>query len=279
VTPRRFALVAAAGFIAANLWAFVIEPAGLRVAEHELTLRRWPTACDGLRVAVLSDLHVGSPFHGVASLDHLVAETLAARPALVLLAGDYVIHGVIGGSFVPPETIAAGLRPLAAPMGVWAVLGNHDWWLDGPRVRRALEGAGIRVLEDESVAVTSGPCRLWLSGIGDFWEGRHDVAQALRAVSDDAPVIAFTHNPDVFPSMPERVTLTVAGHTHGGQVALPFFGPPVVPSDHGQRYANGTVVENGRTLFVTPGIGTSILPLRFLVPPEISILVLGAGRD
>ena len=116
-----------------------------------------------------------------------------------------------------------------------------------------------------------------VGGLGDFWEGRHDVGATLASVPSGQPVLAFTHNPDVFPEIPERVSLTVAGHTHGGQVYIPLVGRPVVPSRYGQRYAIGHIVENGRHLFVTPGLETSIIPVRFLVPPEVSVLELQAA--
>lgn len=266
--------VLAALVVALGLRAFWLEPASLRVATYDVASPQWPRALDGLRVAVLGDLHVGSLFNGLAKLRRVVAETNAARADLVLLAGDYVIQGVVGGRFVPPEDIGPALRELTARLGVHAVLGNHDWWLDGPRMRRALEDAGIRVLEDEAVALDDG--RFWLAGVGDFWETRHDVHRALSGVPDGAPLLVFTHNPDVFPHVPPRVALTIAAHTHGGQVALPLVGRPIVPSRYGERYAIGLVEEDGRRLFVTPGIGTSIVPVRFRVPPEISVLTLRA---
>jgi len=255
------------------LWGFCIEPASLRVTRSTLVLERWPRDLDGLRIAVLADLHVGSPFNGVDKLARVVAETNAAGADLILLVGDYVIKGVLGGTFVPPEVVAARLHELRAPLGVYAVLGNHDWWLDAPRMRTALEQAGIRTLEDQALAI-DGPRHFWLVGVSDFWEGRHDVHAALSGVRDDASVIAFTHNPDVFPHVPDRVTLTIAGHTHGGQVWLPIVGRPIVPSEYGQRYAIGHVVEGHRHLFVSPGLGTSIIPVRFRVPPEISVVTL-----
>jgi predicted MPP superfamily phosphohydrolase len=255
-------------------WAFVVEPASLRNEDYGLAIPGWPTACDGLRIAVLADLHVGSPFNGLGKLDEIVALTQRADPDMILLAGDYVIHGVPGGTFTPPEAIAAALGRLSAPLGVWGVLGNHDWWLDAPRVRTALESAGIPVLEDAATRIHDGACDFWLAGIGDYWEGKHDVAAALAHVDDTAPVLAFTHNPDLFPDMPARVSLTIAGHTHGGQVYLPFVGRPVVPSRYGERYAIGHVVEQGRHLFVSPGLGTSIVPVRFRVPPEVSVLTV-----
>lgn len=259
------------------LWAFWLEPASLRTHEHDLVLPRWPQACDGLRVAVLADLHVGSPWHGLPQLRRIVQAVNATKPDLVLLAGDYVIQGVVDGSIVSPEQMAPELARLRAQLGVFAVLGNHDWMLDGPRVSRALEGAGIPVLEDAALARGRGDCRFWLAGVGDFWEAKHDWRRALAAVPEGAPVLLFTHNPDVFAELPPRVTLAIAGHTHGGQVYLPGIGRLVVPSRYRERYAAGHVVENGRHLFVSTGLGTSILPVRFLVPPEISVLRLRAA--
>ncbi|HEY6402006.1 MAG TPA: hypothetical protein VI479_11395 [Blastocatellia bacterium] len=115
---------------------------------------------------------------------------------------------------------------------------------------------------------------LWIAGIGDKWEGAPDINSALARVPDGATVIAFTHNPDIFPSIPTRVALTIAGHTHGGQVALPIIGRPIMPSDYGERYAGGHIVEGSKHIFVTTGVGTSILPVRFRVPPEISLLMI-----
>lgn len=251
-------------------WTFYVEPSGLHVRGYELSLRDWPRELDGLEVALLSDLHVGSPYYGLAKLEEVVREVNAAEPDLVLLAGDYVIHGVYGGTVVPPEELAPVLGRLDARLGVYAVLGNHDWWLGGPRVQRALTSAGIRVLDDEAVRLSG----FWLVGLGDSWADPPDITRALTPVDDDRPVIAFTHNPDVFPEMPSRVTLTLAGHTHGGQVRFPFVGAPVVPSHYGGRFVHGHVVESGKHLFVTSGLGTSIIPARFRVPPEIALLRL-----
>jgi len=209
---------------------------------------------------------------GMSKLDQLVEVINAAGPDAILLLGDFVIQGVIGGRFVPPELIAERLRSLRAPLGIYAVLGNHDWWLDGPRVERALEAVGITVLDDAAVPLRQGDSPFWLAGISDFWQGQYDVAATLGRVQGNAPVIVMTHNPDIFPSVPAHVCLTLAGHTHGGQVALPFIGRPVVPSRYGQRYAVGHVEERGKHLFVTSGVGTSILPLRFRVPPEVLLL-------
>jgi hypothetical protein len=266
----------------AGLWGFGVEPASLHNATYRLALPRWPAACLGLRVAVLADLHTGSPFNGLDKLDEIVKLTQKVRPDLVLLAGDFVIDGVKGGRFVPPREIAARLGRLRAPLGTYAVLGNHDWWNGADKVRRALEDAGIPVLDDRAVPLAKGACRFWLAGLGDLWEGKPDVRRALRDVPPDATLLALTHNPDLFPAIPASVALTIAGHTHGGQVRIPFYGPVITPSRHGKRYAQGHIVEHGRHLFVSPGLGTSILPVRFLVPPEVSVLRLypwGAAPD
>lgn len=255
-------------------WTFYYEPSSLELHRYELALPTWPADLDGFEIALLSDLHIGSPYYGLAKLEEVVSRVNASAPDLVLLAGDYVIDGVKGGSFVPPEDIAAVLGKLEAPHGVFAVLGNHDWWLDGPRVRGALENAGICVLDDEAVRVSG----FWLVGLGDWWEAPPDIRKALAAIDDEAPVVAVTHNPDVFPEIPPRVLLTLAGHTHGGQVRFPFFGTPIVPSRYGSRFVQGHIFENGRHLFVTSGLGTSIIPARFRVPPEIAMLRLSRER-
>ncbi len=256
------------------VWAIVIEPSSLRVENYSVAIPGWPVHLSGLRIAILADLHTGSPFNDLNKLREIVGTTNAADCDLILLAGDLVIQGVLGGTFVPPEDSAGILKMLSAPLGVYAVLGNHDWWLNAQRVRKALEAVQIPVLEDDAVEITGRRGSFWLSGISDFWEGAHDVTRALSKVPSTMPVITFTHNPDVFPDIPPRVALTIAGHTHGGQVALPVLGRPVVPSRYGERFAVGHIVEQGRHLFVSTGLGTSILPVRFRVPPEISILTV-----
>ena len=253
-------------------WGFGWEPRTLVEREYALSLPRWSPACDGMRVDVLTDLHTGSPHNGVDNLDRIVRRLVASDADAVLMAGDYLILSVFLGTYVAPEIVAEHLRPLTARKPVFAVLGNHDWWKDGAKVRAALESAGVVVLENEARKVTLDHCQAWIVGIGDLWEGKPDVTRAFAGIDGDAPVLAITHNPDLFPQLPERASLLVAGHTHGGQVSLPMLGRPVLPVD--ERYAIGEYVEGGRHLFVSPGVGTSILPFRFGVPPEISRLTL-----
>jgi predicted MPP superfamily phosphohydrolase len=274
---RRALVACIALALALAAWAFCVEPARLVVVDERVDVA-WPSRAP-LRVAVLTDLHVGSPFNGLAKLHAVVDRTNAARPDLVCILGDLVIQGIIGGRFVAPEVIAGELMRLRPAVGTFAVLGNHDGWFDHDRILRALEMAGARVVEDTAVRVATPSGPVWIAGISDLWTGRHDLQKALAAVTDDrAPVLLLTHNPDVFPTVPPRVTLTLAGHTHGGQVRLPLVGSPVVPSQFGKRFAAGHIVEGGRHMFVATGIGTSILPVRFRVPPTVSILVVsGAG--
>ncbi|WP_226646734.1 metallophosphoesterase [Microbulbifer variabilis] len=268
-----FLLILAVGIIL-SVWAFFAEPRSFRINEQTLRLDTWPAACSEMKVAVIADLHVGSPYKGMDSLRSLVRKVNASRPDLVLLPGDFVIQGVLGGSFVTPERAAEVLTGLKAPLGVFAVLGNHDWWLDPGRVARAFSERGIPVLEDTSTKIAREDCAFRLVGISDFWEGPHNIDQAMAAVEDNELVMAFTHNPDIFPQIPQSIALTIAGHTHGGQVYLPMIGRPIVPSRYGQRYAIGHIVEEGKHLYVSPGVGTSILPVRFLVPPEVTLLTL-----
>jgi predicted MPP superfamily phosphohydrolase len=129
----------------------VVEPSSLTTRQYELAIPSWSKDLAGLRVAVLADLHVGSRFNGLSKLERIVELTNSLKPDLILIPGDFAIDGVIGGSFVSPEEAAAVLGRLTAPLGVWACLGNHDWWLDPRRVGRALQGQGIRLLEDDAV--------------------------------------------------------------------------------------------------------------------------------
>lgn len=263
-----------AAFIAAILavgWGFLIEPGRLVVRDHAIRLKDWPAALAGYRIVLLTDLHVGSPHITLDRLREIVAETNAQAPHLILLGGDYVMDDVPGGEKIGIEAIAPVLAGLRARDGVFGVLGNHDNWNDGPHIAAAMEANGIAMLNDEAVQIAAPDAPFWLAGVSDFMTDRHDVARALAGIGE-GPVIVLTHSPDVFPDLPGMVTLGVAGHTHGGQVDLPLLGPLVVPSIYGRRYAAGLIEEGGMTFFAGTGIGTSILPVRFLVPPEISVL-------
>jgi uncharacterized protein len=255
-------------------FALLIGPRRLVVHHETLDLPRRPAGLAGLRLAFVSDLHVGSPHWGLARLRELVARANAEQPDVILLGGDYVITGVVGGEHVEAEPIADVLGGLRAPAGVIAVLGNHDWWYDGERITRAFQSRGIVVLEDEVRELSVRGQRLCIVGLADPMTRTPNVNGTLARVPAGCPAIVLMHEPDQFPDIDERPLLTLAGHQHGGQVALPFIGRPVVLSKYGQRYAAGLVVEGERRMFITTGVGTSIFPVRFGVPPEIAVLTM-----
>jgi hypothetical protein len=256
------------------VWACWIEPRSLSVTRREIASPAWPRAAGPLRIALLSDIHAAGPHDLPARCAQVVAQVNAEAPDLVLLLGDYVDLRPIKTAFVPPEVIAPVLGRLQAPLGVYAVLGNHDWRVGGARMARALAAAGIEVLDNavRRLRREGGDC--WLVGVGDASLGADRLAATLAQVADDAPALLMTHSPDLFPEVPARVALSVAGHTHGGQVRLPLIGALYVPSRYGLRYAYGHVIEGGRHLFVTRGLGHSVLPVRFLCPPEIVVITL-----
>ncbi len=196
--PRSL-VVGAVGLLALCLglavWAVLIEPGRLVVKEVELSLPSWPREMPPLTIAVVADLHTGAPHVGPEKLDRVVSLVNQRRPDLVVLLGDFIVHGVIGGRRVEPEVTAARLQPLRAPLGVFAVLGNHDWWYDGPRVASALRAAGIVVLDDEAARLRHGGHPLWLVGLADFDTRTPDPARATSAVPPAEPIIRWWAGP------------------------------------------------------------------------------------
>lgn len=257
-------------------WGFLIEPGRLVVREQTIQIDNWPQQLDGLRIAVLSDIHADDWFVDDKKLRTIVEQTNQLQPELIVILGDYMSSNGHVTRRVGPERFGAILKDLRAPLGVYSVLGNHDWWYSGIQVRRGLEKNGIQVLENEVIHFDVRGTQLWLVGLADLWTRRQAIADTIEMVPEGAPVIALTHNPDIFPDLPPRVPLLLAGHTHGGQVRLPLIGSVVESSDFGDRYVKGHVFENNHHLFVTTGIGTSIVPVRFGVPPEIVLLTIRA---
>lgn len=262
--------------LAAAVWGFVVEPGWVRLNEVRIESDRWPAGRGPLRIVVLGDLHVGAPHMGPDDLDLVVARTNALQPDIVLLVGDYIVHGVPFGRLVTPEVTAQSLAALRAHHGVFAVLGNHDWWYDGPRVQTAFEAVGITVLENAATARDLPDGRLWIAGIADDTTRQPDARQALAPVPEDEPVIVITHDPAVFFDIPARAAAIFAGHMHGGQVYLPLVGALITPGRAPRRFAYGHIREDGKHLYVTSGLGTSILPVRFNMPPEIALVTLAA---
>ena len=268
------------------IYGFLIEPAlRLRVRRWQITHPDWP---DGLpvKIAVVADLHMGDPFVTRARLRRIVSRTNALGADLTVILGDLIAGHSFVTEEVPVSDTAAILKDLSAPLGVYAILGNHDWWHDpvaqaarqGPTlVQRSLEAEGIPVLENRALELPNG---VWLAGIGSQvallrdgggFEGVDDLPGTLDQVPEDAPALLLVHEPDIFPKVPARIALTLAGHTHGGQIRL-FGWSPVVPSRFGNRFAYGLVSEEGRQMVVSGGIGCSILPVRPGVVPEITLV-------
>ena len=264
-----------AAALALTAWAGWIEPRRLVVRDVELTPPGWPPHLDGMRAGVLSDVHAGVPHMSLEKIARAVDALNARAPDVHLLLGDFLDASQPWRRRIAPERVAKELARLRAPLGTVAVIGNHDWLNSGSRIWRALEAEGVTVLEDRAVELANG---LWVAGLGDMRHRLPNVAKALREIPEDAPAIVLTHDPDMFPEVPERVSLTLAGHTHGGQVAIPLLRRPLMPSFYGERYARGHIVEHGRHLLVSSGLGTSGLPIRFLAPPEVLILALRNPR-
>ena len=287
-------------------YAFAIEPMRLRIQRDRVKPPNWP---EGLvvRIAALADIHSCEPWMSAERITYIVDQVNRLEPDLIVLLGDYAAGHPWVTSGVDPRDWSSALSALRAPLGVHAILGNHDWWDDAEAQRRghgpvlartALEHAGIPVYENDAVRMEKDGQAFWLAGLGDqialipkrkygrrHWRGVDNLPLTLSKVSDDAPVILLAHEPDIFPRVPTRVALTLSGHTHGGQVR--FLGySPVVPSHYGNRYAYGHIVEGGpqgsgteRHLIVSGGLGCSILPVRMGVPPEINLIEVGLAAD
>jgi predicted MPP superfamily phosphohydrolase len=268
-------LLAAAG-AALAVWAAWIEPRRLVVRRERLVLDGWPPALDGLKLGVLADLHSGVPHMGRAAIARAVERLNAERPDVILLLGDYVDASPIWGGRIAPEAIAAELGRLDAPLGRYAVLGNHDWKRAADRMWTALEREGITVLENRAVPVDAPGGRLWVAGVADLRHRRPDIAGTLENIPADPtqPVVLLSHDPDVHPHVPARVALTLAGHIHGGQIAIPLLRRIAIPSAYGERYARRHHLDAGRRIYVTSGLGTSGMPVRLLAPPEVVTLEL-----
>lgn len=304
ITRRAFlrALAAAlASGAALGGYAVGVEPFRMVETRYRLSPVGWPAGLR-LRIAVLTDLHACRPWMTPQRIRSIAARANAAAPDLILLLGDYVAgHRFVGGR-VAPEAWAGALAELSAPLGAHAVLGNHDWWEDRAAQRRgagptlageALRQVGIEVYENDARRLEKDGRPFWLLGLGDQLalrprygargrpRGVDDLGGALAQIGeDDAPAILMAHEPDIFPRAPARIALTLAGHTHGGQVRL-FGYAPVVPSRYRGRYAYGHVREQDaagrpRDLIVSGGLGCSVLPVRFGAPPEIVIVDLGS---
>jgi predicted MPP superfamily phosphohydrolase len=285
---RRSLLLSGLGLAALSGPAFAgyagLEAAAmLDVTRYRLKPRGWP-ARQRLTMTVLADLHAGGPNMSLDRIRDIIDTANGLRSDIVLLLGDFVATHRFVTEPVPAPAWAAELARLKAPLGVHAILGNHDWWFHLAEIRLALAQARIPVMENDALLVGEAGARFWLAGIGDQlaiplgpgrFRGADDLTGTLAKIASDDPVILMVHEPDIFTRVPDRVSLTLAGHTHGGQVRLPLVWPAYVPSQYGARFAYGHIVEAGREMIVSGGLGTSVVPFRLGVPPEIVRIELG----
>jgi uncharacterized protein len=297
ITRRKFLrfLAGLSAFGASTAaYGFGAEPLlRLRVARYDITPPRWPAGFE-LKIAAIADLHACDPWMSLPHIESIVERTNALQPDVIVLLGDYVAGHRHMRRQVPASEWAATLARLKAPLGLHAILGNHDYWDDRAVQRegqgktvahRALEEAGIPVYENDVTRLTKGAHSFWLGGLGDQLAylparrfrpvrriGVDDLDATLAKVTDDAPVILLAHEPDIAMRVPERVALQLSGHTHGGQVRL-FGWSPVVPSRYGNLLAYGHARINCDVV-VSGGLGCSIMPFRLGVPPEIVLVNL-----
>jgi predicted MPP superfamily phosphohydrolase len=292
---RRLFLRSAAGFTLAGTGIgsyAVAEPGfGLEITSYRVTPPNWP---HGLRLvaAVLTDIHACEPWMPAERVAAIAEVTNRLRPDIVFLLGDFNGSLRYASAPVMPEAWGEAVSTLEAPHGVHAVLGNHDWLHgalpdmppdDARSVRRALLRAGATVLENHGLRLKKDGHAFWVAGLGDQiasaptssgrWRSREDLKGTLARIVDDAPVILLAHEPYIFPKVPSRVSLTLCGHTHGGQVNLPLLDGLRDRSD----LTYGHIVSNDRHLIVSAGLGTSVVPVRFLRPPEIVEITIEAG--
>ncbi len=247
----------------------LFESGWLQVTRPTLSLPRLPKAFEGVRIAFLTDIHHG-PFTSLDYVTTIVRTTLSLEPDLILLGGDYSLKDA---KYIRPcFEVLAGLQ---APLGVYGVLGNHDYWHGLRETRAGFALAAIEELTNRGVWLERKGSRFRLAGVDDLWMGRVDVAKALGDATTSDACLVLCHNPDVAEKLRDpRVGLMLSGHTHGGQVVFPTGGAPFVPSHYGQKYLHGVVQAPATTVYVSRGLGTTSVPIRFGSRPELTLVTL-----
>ena len=252
-------------------WTAIADPV---VREADIGLPDWPVGAPPVRALLMSDLHVAGPDMPPERLARIVAQVNALRPDIVFVAGDFISDRRVSTrdySFAEAVAPLAGLR---SRLGTVAVLGNHDHWRNAAEARAALQRIGVRVLDNEAVQI--GP--LAIGGLDDAFTHHQDLGAMLNGLRGLAGArVVLSHSPDPFPSLPPDVDFMLAGHTHCGQIRLPLIGALSTMSAYGDRYACGLIRENGRTLIVSAGLGTSLLPLRLGAVPDMWLIRLGSA--
>jgi len=269
-------LGATAGVAALAASTTLLEPNLPRVVLKEIALRRWPSRLDGFTIALLSDFHY-DPYFSVHPLRRAIGLVNALQPHLIVLTGDFVSAPMFGEparAAAAAEPCAELLRKMHAPHGLWAVLGNHDCYTDSKRVSSALRAAGIAVLTNQSVPIERDGARFWLGGVEDVLEESADVGATLRDVPSGEAVVLMAHEPDYADHISAHpVDLQLSGHSHGGQIRVPYMRPFFLP-ELAKKYIWGLYKIHTLTLYTNPGLGTVNLPLRMNCPPEITLLTL-----
>jgi predicted MPP superfamily phosphohydrolase len=258
-------------FLGQGLWNATRVPL---VREGRINVADWPKGSGPLRILLLSDIHVAGPDMPPARLAKIVAQINALHPDLILIAGDLV-------SQKPPATriytVAESVAPLAglrAPLGVVAVMGNHDHWFHPEDYRPALAVGHIALLQN--AAIQRGP--LVIGGVDDEFSGHANIALTYAAMARlSGPRIILTHSPDIVPDLPSPVAAVFAGHTHCGQVTLPLLGQISTSSHYGPRFNCGLMTDRGQKIVVGAGVGTSNLWVRYATPPDMWLVTLGGG--
>lgn len=246
-----------------------VEACWLRKVHVTLHVPNLPDPFKGFKIAFAADLHHG-PVTGIGFIRKTVRLINALGADLIALGGDYVLAGKV---FIDPCFDA--LKDLHAPHGVFAVLGNHDHWTDPVRTHERIKECGFTDLTNGGRWIEKDGARFRLAGVGDLWEDKQDLEAALGDATEQDACILLSHNPDYTEVMEDkRVGLILSGHTHGGQVVLPFYGAPLVPSAYGQKYLHGLVKTPVTQVYVTRGVATIYPPVRFCAPPEVVLVTL-----
>lgn len=276
VTRRAFfkwmgALGVATGATALGAaYAFNVEPHNIQVVRLEIPLPRLPGAFDGMTIAHLSDLHLG-PYVTEEHLLKAVQMTNSLKPDAIALTGD-----LVNSSWHYIQPCAEIISRFEAPLGVFAVLGNHDYWVGFlNHMVQSVRDSGIVLLRNQALPITRGRSTIYFVGIDDLWLRLADIKRALETVPHNACKIALMHEPDFADiSAQAEIDLQLSGHSHGGQVRLPGFGPLILPR-YGEKYPMGEYrVGNFTRLYTTRGIGVLPPGVRFNCPPEITLVTL-----
>lgn len=277
-TRRKFVRLAASAAVAAvAIDSILVEPNRPRIVRQEIALRRWPERLHGFTIALLSDFHY-DPYFSIHPLNAAIGMVNALRPDLIVLTGDFVSLPLFSSSderaALAADPCARLLRQMQAPYGLWAVLGNHDYFSDPDHVTAALQSQGIRVLANRSVAIEFNSARFWLSGVNDVLSHTADLQATLQPVPRDEATILLAHEPDYADHVSRyAIDLQLSGHSHGGQVRMPFVRPLYLP-EMAKKYISGLYKIGPLTLYTNPGLGTVGVPMRFNCPPEITLLTL-----